>query len=56
MEDKWDTLHSLRVRPAAGHHMHGTAMDVLTEYIGWRPAAIAGRNASDGISGVIKRN
>ena len=43
MEDKRYTLHSFRVGGAASHHMDGTAMDVLMEYVGWKSAAVAGR-------------
>ena len=48
MEDKRYTLHFFRVGRAASDDMHGTAMDVLTEYVlmeyvGWKSAAVAGR-------------
>ena len=43
MEDKRYTLHSFRVGGAASHHMDGTAIDVLMEYVGWKSAAVAGR-------------
>ncbi|CAN0597596.1 unnamed protein product, partial [Laminaria digitata] len=37
LADKRYTLHSFRVGGAASHHMDGTAMDVLMEYVGWFP-------------------
>ena len=43
MEDKRYALHSFRVGGAASHHMDGTAMDVLMEYVGLTSAAVAGR-------------
>ena len=43
MDDKRYTLHSFRVGGAASHHMDGTAMDVLMEYVGWKSAAVASR-------------
>ena len=43
MNDKRYTLHSFRVEGAASHHMDGTAMDVLMEYVAWKSAAVAGR-------------
>ena len=43
MEDKRYTLHSFRVGGAASHHVDGTAMDALMEYVGWKSAAVASR-------------
>ena len=43
MEDKRYALHSFRLGGAASHHMDGTAIDVLMEYVGWTSAEVAGR-------------
>ena len=42
-EHKRYSRHSFRVGAAASHHMDGTAMDVLLEYVGWRSVAVASR-------------
>ena len=42
-EHKRYSRHSFRVGAAANHHMDGTAMDVLLEYVGWRSVAVASR-------------
>ena len=43
MEYKRYTIHSFRVEGAASHHMDGTAVDVVVEYVGWKSAAVARR-------------
>ena len=54
-EDKRSTLHSFRVGGAAGHHMDGTAMDVLMEDVGRGSAAVAGRYAGLTVSAATPR-
>ena len=57
MEHKRYTLNSFGVGGAAGHHMDGTAMDVLMEYVGRRSVAVASRyvGASASASNGTKR-
>ena len=43
MAEKRYTMHSFRAGGAASHHMDGTAMDVLMEYVGWKSASVARR-------------
>ena len=59
MEDKRYTLRSFRVGGSASHHIDGTAVNVLTEYVGWRSSAVAskyyvGVTASTAASGSTK--
>lgn len=44
MEDKRYTMPSFRVGGPASRSMHGTAMDALMEYVGWKSVAVARRN------------
>ena len=43
MANKRYTMHSFRVGGAASHHMDGTALDVLMEYVGWKFASVVCR-------------
>lgn len=57
MEDRRYTLHFFRVWGAATHHMDGTAVDVLTEYVGWKSEAVSDRYLvcrSGGTNGDVK--
>ena len=43
MEYRRYAMHSFQVGEAASHNVEGTAMNVLVEYVGWKPATVARR-------------